>query len=302
MVMSVTVRSATPDDLPRIVSCLDEEFVFGKNRKISLALRYPSVYCPANANNIFLLEDERGILSCMAAKPLRLQCDNNRWQGMMIGAVYTRPNRRGQHLGSELLAKATRELRDRQMDFAVLWTDQPGFYARLGWNPSDTGVFGQCKGQPAAQPFNGEIAELPPAASISARVESIRQQRLEFRTLRTEDDYRTLPLPAVTTQVLVTGTKPANDSYALIGRLQDTAIVYEMAGHPSGYATLWNEICRGHKKILVNDSAGSRSCQWLYRNTNVIFETKSLAMWQLFSEKLNPANTGQWYIPYFDRI
>jgi len=144
--MSVTVRGATPDDLPLILSYLDEEFVFGKARRISLAQRFPTVYCPGNTDNIFLLEENNEILSCLACKPLRLRCDDNQWQGMMIGAVYTRPNRRGEHQGSHLLEKVTRELRNREMDFAVLWTDKHSFYARLGWSPSDPGVLATLAG------------------------------------------------------------------------------------------------------------------------------------------------------------
>ena len=300
--MTATVRSATPDDLPRVISHLDREFVAGKGRQISLARRFPGVYCKENSSNIFLLEEKREILSCLASKPVRLNCANHQWHGTMIGAVYTQPGRRGEHLGSHLLETVTRELQNRETDFAVLWTDQTAFYCRLGWRTSDAGVLGSIEGTSAALPFSGEIAELPLLAATVSCIDNIRKHWLNCGIARTADDYRNLPLPADSAQLLFAETGLAPNTYALIGNFRDTAIMYEMIGDPSGFPALWGEIRRRHRKILANDSAGSPSFQWLTRNTGMVFEKKPLAMWQLFSKRLTAANTAQWYIPYFDRI
>ena len=138
--MSITLRTARLEELPRILSCLDQEFVFGKSRRISLAKRFPTVYGPENIRNIYLLEEDGEILSSLACKQIKFNCDHNRWLGIMIGAVYTLPSRRGEHLGSHLLEKVTCKLRDREIDFAVLWAENSGFYSRLGWNTADAGV------------------------------------------------------------------------------------------------------------------------------------------------------------------
>lgn len=300
--MNVTVRSATLDDLPRILSYLDQEFVFGKNRQIPLAQRFPAVYCPENAHNIFVLEEQSEILSCLVSKPVSLLCDNNQWHGMMIGAAYTCPNRRGEHLGSHLLKKVTRELHNREMDFAVLWTDKSGFYNRHGWHTSDTGVLGNIEGSSATLTFSGKIAEMPLLAADVACIENIRKQWLNYSIARTVDDYRKLPLPADTTQLLFAEIGRPPKTYALIGNFRDTVILYEMIGDPSGFPPLWGEIRRRHRKILANDFPGSPSFQWLTQNTDMVFEKKPLAMWQIFSKRLTVANTAHWYIPYFDRI
>jgi hypothetical protein len=42
--------------------------------------------------------------------------------------------------------------------------------------------------------------------------------------------------------------------------------------------------------------------QWFVSNTNIVFKTKRLAMWQWFSKKPEQADTAKWYIPYYDRI
>lgn len=302
LVMAITVRSAIPDDLPQLVAHLDQEFVFGKEREISLARRFPTVFCQENADNIFVLEEKGQILSCLASKSIWLNCANTQWQGVMIGTVYTHPNRRGEHLGSHLLEKATCELRNRGMDFAVLWTDQSGFYARLGWRPSDPGVIGNFECRPIASAFNGEISELPLQSSIAITIERIRKQWLGCRTVRKADDYRTLPLPAESANVLFVKTGIDECAYALIGNFRTMGIIYEMIGHPSAYSALWGEICRRHKRILANDQAGSPTFKWLSQHTEMNYQNKALAMWQLFSGKLNLANTAQWYVPYFDRI
>jgi len=300
--MAFTVSSAQPEELLQIVAQLDREFVSGKGRTISLAQRFPTVYGEKNADNIFLLKEGGQLLSCLASKSIRLNCANKQWQGSMIGAVYTRPDRRGEHLGSHLLEKATGELRNRGMDFAVLWTDQPGFYSRLGWNSSDPGIFGSFERPPSAAEFYGEISELPLQSSTITAIEEIRNQWLGCRTSRTADDYRALPLPAESASVLFVKTGNGKNAYALTGTFGTTGIIYEMIGHPSGYAALWSEICHRHKKILVNDFAHSPSFEWLSRHANMPYVKKPLAMWQLFSDNLNASNTAQWYIPYFDRI
>ena len=98
--MDIVVRPATPADLERLIAELDQQFVFGKGRRISLAQRFPAVYCSQNAGNLFLLEEQGNILACLACKRFEFLCRGDAWRGAMIGAVYTHPRRRGEGLAA----------------------------------------------------------------------------------------------------------------------------------------------------------------------------------------------------------
>ena len=193
---------------------------------------------------------------------------------MMIGAVFTLPSRRGEHLGSCLLETVTCGLRDGEMDFAVLWTENSGFYSRLGWNAADAGVLGESESQFSILKYSGDIEDLPLRLPAIARVEQIRKHWLSTFVPREAEDYFRLPLPADASQILIVEMGNAQNAYALIGTFRDIGIIYEIIGHPSCYSVLWSEICRRHKKILVNDAIDSPSMQWFVSNTNIVFKTK----------------------------
>ena len=141
--MSVAIRSCSPDDLERLIPLLDEEFVFGKGRAISLRQRFPTVFCRDNLHRILLCADEDGIVSALALRLFDWQADGETFRGAMIGMVYTSPARRGEGWASRLLATAATRLRDEGADFGVLWTGQAEFYARLGWKAADCSILGE---------------------------------------------------------------------------------------------------------------------------------------------------------------
>src|SRR5260221_953543 len=104
-----------------MVPRLDQQFVFGKGRRISLVERFPAVYCPENAANMVVLEENGEMLSFLACKRFNLLHEGNHWRGAMIGAVYTRAERRGEGLASRVLERSAKILRESGIDFAVLW-------------------------------------------------------------------------------------------------------------------------------------------------------------------------------------
>lgn len=298
--MSIEIHSCRPDELDELISLLDKEFIFGKQRTISLRLRFPTVYCSDNLTNIFLCTDGEMIISALAMRHFNWREGNEIFSGAMIGSVYTQPLRRGQGLASRLLETAAAQLRKNNIDFAVLWTGQPSFYARLGWVAADCSVLGTALTNNSTLTSSDAVTRMPISAGASL-AEGIRQCTLNSMTLRHPEDYQQLPLPAEHVDFLWQENQ-GNAAYALIGTAGGTGFLYELVGDSACFAELWRETCRGHRRVFINDQARSPSRRWLTEHTNANWENKNLAMWLPLSTRVNMARLKQWHIPYFDRI
>jgi predicted N-acetyltransferase YhbS len=304
--MTISHRVAQPAELDRLFAMLDQEFVLSKGRKTSLASRYPSTYCSANAGNIFLAEENGQLISACLCKRFEWQQPGRSWQGAMIGGVYTDPQRRGKGIGSALLQWGAQTLRGAGVEFAVLWTMQPGFYERLDWVAADIGMFGSCdSGSGIGDASDSDLESVravPLAMSNDREIDDIRTQWLDAYVHRQPLDYSQQPIPAESVEVLFWSDDGESSSYALLGRTGGTGILYEMVGSENGFNDLWDAIRRRHKKIVINDSLNAASYRWLSQNTNIAWDSKKLALWLPLSPELDIAATSQWYIPYFDRI
>lgn len=296
--MGITIRACTPADLERLIPLLDEEFVFGKGRTLSLRQRFPTVFGRDNLPHILLCADADEILSALAMRRFDWVADGEIFKGAMIGAVYTQPARRGAGHASRLLAAAATQLRTEGTDFGVLWTGQPAFYTRLGWQAADCSVLGEIVPDLAQTPHD---VTTQPAATATSSLEELRRRWLKAMTVRRPEDYRHVPLPAARVDLLWREDQ-GQAAYALLGSSGATGFLYELAGHPDGYAALWRTVCHERSRIYVNDRTDSPSCRWLSEHTGISWQNKSLAMWLPLSERVTMPLLGQWQIPYFDRI
>lgn len=275
--MGITIRPCSPADLERLIPLLDAEFVFGKGRSISLRQRFPAVFCHDNLHHILLCADGEEIVAALAMRPFDWRDGSEIFRGAMIGMVYTQPARRGEGWASRLLTAAATQLRAEGVDFGVLWTGQPAFYARLGWEAADCSLLGEVELEPFSPQSADNVTTLPAQADAP------------------------LPLPAERVDWLrcVDNDQAA---YALLGSHGTTGFLYELAGHPDSYAALWRAACRGRQRIFVNDRAGSPSWRWLTDHTRISWKNKNLAMWLPLSGRVAMPRLGQWHIPYSDRI
>ncbi|OGS92279.1 MAG: hypothetical protein A2Z95_01380 [Gallionellales bacterium GWA2_60_18] len=298
--MAIEIRACRPDELERLISLLDEEFIFGKGRAISLRQRFPTVFCHNNLHNIIICTDGEVIASALAIRQFDWREGNEIFKGAMIGAVYTHPARRGEGLASRLLEAAAIQLREEKVDFGVLWTGQPSFYARLGWVSADCSVLGEIEPNNAIlEPPDG-VALLPIATSAH-QLEDIRQRCLNAITLRHSEDYRQLPPPAERVDLLRCEEQD-KAAYALLGSDGETGFIYELIGDVTCFPALWREACRDHQRVFINDRIDSASCIWLTKHTRITWQRKNLAMWLPLSGRVDTARLEQWHIPYFDRI
>lgn len=300
--MNPIVRAATLPDLQRMLPQIDKEFILDKGRSISIAQRFPAVFCPENIGNLFLIEENGELLSCLACKCFSWLCDGLGWNGVMIGVVYTVPHKRRGKLASRLLDQTTQIFRKRGFDFAVLWTDQPAFYSRLGWASADSGVFGTIAHNTGLTQSGGEIVKMPIDSVNIAHIERLRKQWCKCYTPRQAENYRQLPLPAKSTALYLSRRRTEWTAYALVGADDESGILYEMIGDAAEFPFLWSKICRDYRKIIANDVNSSPSHLWLTQNTGLVWRDKPLAMWLPLSEKTRMAHVAHWYIPYFDRI
>lgn len=294
------IRTCRPEELGPLISLLDEEFIFGKERTISLQRRFPTVYCSNNLSNILLCTDGKTILSALAMRPFDWRESNEIFRGAMIGAVYTHPARRGEGLASRLLKTAAIQLRAQNMDFGVLWTGQPSFYARLGWISADCGTLGKFESNELTSEPSGNVTILPMEANAS-RLEVLRQNCLNTMILRRSEDYCQLPLPAERINVFWCEDH-GGTAYALSGNSKKTGFLYELIGNENCFPALWREISHSYQHILINDQTDSPSHRWLTTQTGLSWENKNLAMWLPISDRVDMSRLGQWHIPYFDRI
>jgi len=298
--MSTDIHPCRADELERLIPLLDEEFIFGKGRSISLRQRFPTVFCLNNLHNIIVCTDGEQIVSALAMRQFDWREGDEIFKGAMLGAVYTHPARRGEGWASRLLGTAAMQLRESGVDFGVLWTGQPSFYARLGWEAADCSILAEVEPEELILPPTGKVAHLS-VGECSAPLEKVRQRCLNSMTLRRPEDYRQMPLPAENMDVLWCEDE-GRVAYALRGRKEDTGFLYELVGDEACFSALWREACRGYRQVYVNDRADSPSSRWLTNHAGITWKRKNLAMWLPLSKRLDMSRLRQWYVPYFDRI
>ena len=294
--MTAEVSRAGTADLARLVTFLDEGFVFGKGRSISLAHRFPGVFDTGNAQNLFFIEQNGLVVSALAARPFVWLADGRSWRGAMVGSVLTETAHRGAGFAGRLLSHAAKILHGEGADFAVLWTAQADFYRKLGWQSSDRGMFGEAGGRSSS-----DLPQPAVAGEQWDRVRGIRARWQPEGLQRHAADYGKLPLPAESVHVFLDGAD-GHEAYALVGRAGTSGIVYEMIGHPDNFAAIWRDISVRFAKVLINDCEDSESHRWHKTHSSVAWQAKPLAMWLPLSSDIDFATMRNWYVPYFDRI
>ena len=211
--MVLDIRSCRPDELQRLLPLLDEEFIFGKGRTVSLGLRFPALYCHNNLHNIIICTDGSEIVSALAMHFFDWREGDELFRGAMIGAVYTHPGRRKEGWASRLLAEAALRLRVAEVDFGVLWTGQQSFYARLGWIAADCSVLGEIEAN-----GHGKCAPLDSEKLLAGHPNGTRHARFPDGTTSHSTKPASgqvagyLPIPVSTPQ----GLQPQTDCLPLV--------------------------------------------------------------------------------------
>ena len=291
MVTHDLIRPCAPAELPALVALLDQEFIFSRGRRISLARRLPSVVHADNCANILLACRGETIAACVVIKRFDWIAPERSWRAAMIGLVWTHADERGRGLATQLLRAAQARLHADGAAFAVLFTAQPAFYRRLGWIGADCGLYGSYAGA------GGDAARCTPVDADAIEAMRARQSGAHLR--RDRASYDILPLPS---ERLEMRSSIGSAAYSIYGVQADCAYVYELGGEASGRAALWQDICAAAATIYINERRGSASAQWLSNIPGITWRDQALAMWLPLAEPACARHFGDWYIPYLDRI
>lgn len=288
-----TIASCSAGDFDALLALLDQEFIFGKGRRLSLQQRFPAVLNRRSPRTILLAKAQNLIVSALAIKAFDWITPGRNWRAAMVGMVYTRPEWRGRGMASTLLQAAQQRMVQESYDFAVLWTGRTDFYARLGWTGADCGVLG------VAHSATTKAAQTAPAlnAAAVAFIETLRRRSAPERAARTRICYASLPPPAERLELL-----RGDSAYALVGRRNDHGYLYEMMGEPGEFPALSSALAAAYATLYLNLRRDSAAERFFAAQRTIRWQPQRLAMWLPLSAAARSARFADWYIPFLDRI
>jgi N-acetylglutamate synthase-like GNAT family acetyltransferase len=135
----------------------------------------------------------------------------------LIGSVATSPTHRGRGHATRILEQVLCRGRSAGLDLALLWSDDWGFYQRLGFEPAGSQLevrlrFGQIRPDPAVR--RARVGDLPDILALHER-----------KPLRVRRDLATmaLALSADNMETMVLDEAGTLRAYACLGKGQDFA-------------------------------------------------------------------------------
>jgi GNAT superfamily N-acetyltransferase len=297
MVEIRTLEQCDQSCLQQYIELVDQVFIRDRFRSGSMLYRYPGLFVAENWRNLFTTWHNHRLIGTAAVKEVVGTLRGFAGRGAMVGLVAVQPEFRGRGFGAALISTVSNTLASRDLDFSVLWTTSPDFYASSGWFPSDCGLFGQLEN-------SGWLECSPPTQRVSdclEEIERIRKLWQPMNLVRTELDYSAVPPSVDGLTCFTAGGADGCVAYAMVGVRGKTGSVYEVVGDSEFYPDLWDQIAAHFSIIYVNDWEGSTSFEWLRRNTRLVWKRQSLAMWMIRENPSMPG-VGAMHIPYFDRI
>ncbi len=295
MVTAVQVAACTAGERAELLRRLDEEFIFSRGRRLGVEARFPEAMRAPQSVFLCARTAERGIVGGLLLRPFDWTGGGQAHRGAMIGLVWTDNECRGQGIGSQMMAAAAAAARQAGCEFALLWTARPAFYARLGWLSADCGMLGVLR-RAASPDFTEERhqeRDHNDALRLASMAASVSGYRVNASCLR----FDTLLPPATERDVLIEG-----DSYALVGRLDDTGYVLEFGGAPSGQPQIWATLRARYRLLYLNVRRGDAAHRLLAVDPAVRWQAQQLTMWLPLTDVARTFRYGEWYVPFPDRI
>jgi GNAT superfamily N-acetyltransferase len=301
MRIPLQIRECKPNELPPVIERLDQEFVFGKLRSLSLSKRFPNTLFTDNIPNIRVAVLDGVICGALSIRMFDWVVEKHTWRGAMVGMVWVDSQHRGKGIGSNLLSSATRFLHETDVDFGVLWTGTPAFYERAGWFLSDCGLFGELANHPPS-PCIDAVSCRPLVSVDGAWLERLRSNSLPMRVIRNALDYRTIPIPAVQVLCFSAQSKDSSEGFALVGEQDGIGYFYEMIAPPSLWGIIWTAVTERFGRLFVNGHSDDPFAQWLTESRLVLWRPQNKTMWFRVSGRIEGLCLDAWHIPYFDWI
>lgn len=295
------IRQCKPDELPAVIVQLDHEFIFNKQRSLSLCKRYPHTLSCENIENIRLAVSNNTICGAHTIRIFDWLADNNSWRGAMIGMVWVDIQERHKGIAATLLSSTEDFLKKKKIDFGVLWTGTPTLYEGVGWFLKDCGLFGKAMRH---SDLNCEAnISLMPLVSVDVDyLEYLRSKFHSMRVKRSALDYQTTPIPAEQVLCFKAQDNKTNEGFALVGAHGKTGYVYEVVAPQSLWETIWTAINESFNYLFVNGHYGDTFSHWLTQQGFVKWEQQNKTMWLFLSQRMNKRFLDSWHIPYFDWV
>ncbi len=298
--MRLVVRQCEPEELAIVIRRLDQEFISSKARSVSLAKRFPNTLSAENLGQVRVVVSEKELCGAHAVRMFDWVVGEHTWRGAMIGMVWVDPSLRRQGIGRLLMTSATQFLRERDVDFGVLWTGAKEFYEPTGWFPFDRGLFGESLDL-AMPPCSSAVSCQPLPRENAAWLESVRSRSEAPRVARGPLDYHAVPIPAH--QVLCFSIHGDDEEgFALVGEDGGRGYFYEIAAPPVLWEALWSAIAGRIDRISVNGWQDDPFSRWLTDQRYVVWHPRNKAMWLQLSDRSKEVSMADWNIPYFDSI
>ena len=144
--MTLTIRAATPDDLPAILALLAEDTIPAGREADPGDPRYRAAFdaIAADPNQLLVAAEVDGrVVGTLQLSFLLGLSFRGAWRGQ-IEAVRIASELRGRRYGEQLIAWAVERCRERdcflvQLTSSNARTDAHRFYERLGWTKSHVG-------------------------------------------------------------------------------------------------------------------------------------------------------------------
>jgi GNAT superfamily N-acetyltransferase len=300
-VNNLEVRACKPNELPNLIDRLDREFIFNKQRSLSLSKRFPNTLSVENIAQIRVAVSGGVICGAHTIRIFDWITEKRAWHGAMVGMVWVDSQQRGKRIASDLLSSATQFLKEKDVDFGVLWTGSPAVYERAGWFLNDCGLFGEVTNRPPS-PYIDSVSCRPLVSADAARLERLRSSFLPMRIVRNSLDYRTIPIPADKVLCFAAQNNDVSTGYALVGEQDSIGYFYEMVAPPILWDLIWSAVTERFGRLFINGHSSDPFSRWLAQKGFVAWRHQNKTMWLRVSQRMENELVDTWHIPYFDWI
>jgi len=214
-----------------------------------LTSEYPLVFDKGGPGEVFSLCEGDRVLSACAVLERELLHPGGRTRVGFIGSVSTHPDARGRGLATQLLCDAENTLRERGCEYALLWADEPGFYARRGYalEGEETDFL---LNEVCTDLICGEKSIRPMRQGDEERIHELYTQHSARVERSTEETKRLLACPEMRVLLATHGGEVL--SYVCFGRGADLGgVAHEWGGDPEGVLACLAVILEQAKTVFV---------------------------------------------------
>jgi GNAT superfamily N-acetyltransferase len=214
-----------------------------------LGREYPLVFDGKGPGRVMVLKQGGMVVSACAVLERELLHPGGRTKVGFIGSVSTHPDSRGRGLATQLLTSAEEELRAAGCEHAILWADDPAFYARKGYALDGDETDFLIDSIPGATLVEGVSVR-----TLEEGDEAFIHELYTWHGARVErspkETARLLGCPRMRVLLAIRGIEPI--AYLCFGRGGDLAgVAHEWGGAPEGVLACLSELLQRSEPVFL---------------------------------------------------